>query len=148
MNKRINNQSNIKKMNGWVSETIRKHNGPLHLFFPNPNCIEIWNYNIFLNFFKIIMSTWIFKAVLKLKKTLNKIVFGIYSQGLKHGNVIFFFFFFYLWFLFHFFYCRNKISKFRTRKITIKLFIFLKYNFKSLYLRGSASSNEKSRASD
>lgn len=94
MNKRINNQSNIKKMNGWVSETIRKHNGPLHLFFPNPNCIEIWNYNIFLNFFKIIMSTWIVKAVLKPKKTLNKIVFGIYSQGLKHGNVIFFFFFF------------------------------------------------------
>lgn len=37
------------------------------------------------------MSTRIFKAVLKPKKTLNKIVFGIYSQGFKHGNVSLFF---------------------------------------------------------
>ena len=94
------------------------------------------------------MSTRIFKAVLKPKKTLNKIVFGIYSQGFKHGNVSFFFFFLPMIFVSFFFYFRNKISKFRTRKIAIKLFISLKYNFKSLYLRGSASSNEKSRASD
>lgn len=56
------------------------------------------------------MSTWIVKAVLKPKKTLNKIVFGIYSQGLKHGNVIFFFFFFFTYdFCFIFFIAEIKL---------------------------------------